>query len=73
MGYLVSPLPKIELRMPTVTPGLDPIAAQLAFELSGDMGLVRRVLDDNPDAIQLAGELRWSTAEDEILQVHCLI
>ena len=59
--------------MSAVTPGIDATAAQLAFELNGDMGLVGRLLNGNPDAIRLAATLRWTKAEDEILQVHWLI
>lgn len=45
------------------------MVAQLAFQLNGDMGLVARLLKGEPDAITLAATLRWSEAEDEILQV----
>ena len=44
----------------------------LIFELSGNVSLAKRVLDGDYDAIQQAYHLRWSSAEDEILQVLVL-
>ena len=54
---------------PTAPSGINTMAARLAFELNGDMALVARLLKGEPDAITLAATLRWSKAEDEILEV----
>ena len=48
-------------------------ATQLAFELSGDVELVGRLINGESDAITLASMKRWSKAEDEILQVRLLV
>ena len=54
---------------PTAPSGINTMAARLAFELNGDMALVARLLKGELDAITLAATLRWSKAEDEILEV----
>lgn len=47
------------------------LVAQLAFELCGNDRLVTDLVNGEPHAVQESLKLRWSAAEDEIVQVRC--